>query len=304
MLEYSREFIELAMRLNYTAAAEKLHLSTSALSRHISDLESELGFSLFDRNPLALTQAGLFYLEEISSLIDELDRIVQKGRDISALSAEALTIYMLPSKTPFSDVVYETAAKLRRSHPGLATEIRVDDRFHTTEEALMDERADIGIVFAGSIADNDAIVTMPFAFSPLCAWVRSDSLLAGRESITLEDLQPYFHPKSTNRQSLTAIDSIASLFADNGLDLKVRLRNIEDRASFYLTLKEDEFLIEFLDDDEGFRLNPDLVKLTFSDPLPRPILLAFLRNSPNPLVGQFVKTCRALAEEKGLLRPA
>lgn len=44
MLDYSREFIVLAERLNYASAAEHLHMSTSALSRHIADLEQELEF--------------------------------------------------------------------------------------------------------------------------------------------------------------------------------------------------------------------------------------------------------------------
>ena len=99
MLEYSREFIELAMRLNYTTAAEQLHLSTSALSRHIADLESELGFPLFNRTPLSLTQAGQYYLESISAIIDELDEVVAHGRKISEHFSKPFRVYMLPSPT-------------------------------------------------------------------------------------------------------------------------------------------------------------------------------------------------------------
>lgn len=300
MLEYSREFIELAMRLNYTAAAEKLHLSTSALSRHIADLEAELGFTLLNRNPLELTPAGLFYLEKISTLIDDLDRIVKHGRDISALEDATLRIYMLPSKARFADVVYEAAAHMRRSMPGLTTDICVDDRFLTTEEALHQDKADIGVVFDGSISDTEAIATVPFAYSPLCAWVRRDNPLATRASVTLEDLSEYAHPKSTNRQSLTAIDALGRLFDSAGIPLKMHLRNLEDRASFFLTLREDEFMIEFEEDDEPGRVNPDLVRLRFEEPLLRPVILAYRRGSSNPLVGQLVKLCRALAKSQNL----
>lgn len=300
MLEYSREFIELAMRLNYTAAAEKLHLSTSALSRHIADLEAELGFTLLNRNPLELTPAGLLYLEKISTLIDDLDRIVKHGRDISALEDAALRIYMLPSKARFADVVYVAAAHMRRSMPGLTTDICVDDRFLTTEEALHQDKADIGVVFDGSISDTGTIATAPFAYSPLCAWVRRDNPLATRVSVTLEDLSEYAHPKSTNRQSLTAIDSVNRLFDSAGLTLKTHLRNLEDRTSFFLTLREEEFMIEFEEDDEPGRVNPDLVRLHFEEPLLRPVILAYRRGNSNPLVGQLVKLCRTLAKSQNL----
>lgn len=302
MLEYSREFIELAMRLNYTAAAEKLHLSTSALSRHITDLEAELGFTLFNRNPLELTPAGLFYLEKISALIDDLDCIVGQGRDISALEETALHIYMLPSKARFADVVYEAAAHMRRDIPGLVTDICVDDRFLTTEEALVEGKADIGVVFDRSISDTEAIATVPLAYSPLCAWVRRDNPLAKLPSVTLEELSDYAHPKSTNRQSLTAINSVISFFKAHGLDLKVHLRNLEDRLSFFIGLRDDEFMIEFAEDGDPRHVNPDLVMLPFDTPTLCPVSLAYRRGEPNPLVGQFVKRCRILAKNQGLLQ--
>ena len=47
-----REFVVLALRLDYAAAARELHMSVSSLSRHISALETEMGFQLFNRNPV------------------------------------------------------------------------------------------------------------------------------------------------------------------------------------------------------------------------------------------------------------
>ena len=300
MLDRSREFIELAMHLNYTTAAERLHLSTSALSRHIADLENELGFTLFNRTPLTLTRAGQYYLEAISSIIDDVDRTIEKGREIARQADEVLRIYMLPSRARYADVIYEAAARLRREIPGLSTEVCVDDRFLTTEEALLCGKADVGIVYEGSVVDEDSIVTMPFAYSPICAWVHRENPLSEQASVSPESLRDLAHPKSTNRQSLTATDSVERMFATYGIDLKTHLRNIEDRSGFFLTLKPDEFVIDFAEDTDPIRLNPDLVPVPFEPVLRRPLLLAFLRDNPNPLVGQFVKLCRALAEDRGL----
>lgn len=299
MLEYSREFIELAMRLNYTTAAEQLHLSTSALSRHIADLESELGFPLFNRTPLSLTQAGQYYLESISAIIDELDEVVAHGRKISEHLSKPFSVYMLPSRSPFANVVYEVSAGLRRNHAGLSTDICVDDRLLTTEEALLNGKADIGVVFAGSIVDKGAIAVEPFAEASVCVYVRNTSPLASKGAVVLQDLCDFFHPKTTNRQSLTATDSIRDLFASVGISLKLRLRNFPDRAGFFPTLKHDEFLVEFADDDEVLRVNPDLVRIEFAGGLRRPVFLAHRRDCDNPLVGEFIESCQQLARERG-----
>jgi hypothetical protein len=54
------EFIVLAEKLNYSKASKMLFISQSVLSRHIMDLEEELGVRLFDRDyrNVSLTSAG------------------------------------------------------------------------------------------------------------------------------------------------------------------------------------------------------------------------------------------------------
>ena len=44
-----REFLYLSEELNYSATARHFFINQSALSRHIMDLEAELGCSLFVR---------------------------------------------------------------------------------------------------------------------------------------------------------------------------------------------------------------------------------------------------------------
>lgn len=297
MLDYSREFIVLAERLNYASAAEHLHMSTSALSRHIADLEQELGFPLFNRAPLSLTPAGQYYLESIDDLIGNLDRIISRGKEIAAQDGRPFTIYMLPCRTTFSDIVYKAAAELRRRNPELATAICVDDRFLTTEEALLQHKADIGVVYDGSIIGNEAIATVQYAQAPLSAWVCRANPLAQLESLSLEDLAPYAHPRSTNRQSQTATDSIAKLFQNHGIDVQMHFRNITTRADFFLALRPDEFVIEFEEDADPLRLNPDLVQLHFDPPLTRPVLLAYLKGNSDPAIRQFVDCCLTFAQE-------
>ena len=61
-LRHLRYFKVLAETLNFTRAAELLHIAQPPLSRQISQLEDELGTLLVARErPLRLTEAGRFF---------------------------------------------------------------------------------------------------------------------------------------------------------------------------------------------------------------------------------------------------
>src|SRR5215203_5874616 len=59
-LDLLRGFEAAARLLSFTRAGEELHLSQSAVSRQIQDLEAQLGVKLFERRhrALALTESG------------------------------------------------------------------------------------------------------------------------------------------------------------------------------------------------------------------------------------------------------
>src|SRR3954468_13192901 len=81
-LRHLRYFIAAAETENVTRAAQKLHVSQPAISRQIRDLESELGFALFERSAksLRLSPAGFVFLEQSRALLKQVDTAVQSAR--------------------------------------------------------------------------------------------------------------------------------------------------------------------------------------------------------------------------------
>ncbi len=61
-LHHIREFLVLSQYKNYNVAAKHLFMSQPTLSRHIKEMEEELGVSLFDRSTrrVELTECGVF----------------------------------------------------------------------------------------------------------------------------------------------------------------------------------------------------------------------------------------------------
>lgn len=75
-LRHLRYFIGLAGSLNFTRAAEQLHVTQSTLSHQIKQLETEIGLALFDRSGkrVTLTEAGDEFLHHATRALREIDQ--------------------------------------------------------------------------------------------------------------------------------------------------------------------------------------------------------------------------------------
>ncbi|MCZ2996008.1 LysR family transcriptional regulator, partial [Acinetobacter baumannii] len=82
-LRHLRYFQVLGETLNFTRAAERLHIAQPPLSRQIQQLEDELGVMLLERGrPLRLTEAGRFFYEHANVLLEQLAKVCDTTRRI------------------------------------------------------------------------------------------------------------------------------------------------------------------------------------------------------------------------------
>jgi len=98
---------------SFTLAAEELHLTQSAVSRQVKDLEGLLGFSLFRRNGrrVALTDAGAGFANDLAIDLERLKqtvtRAVTAGNAKSTLRIAALSTFasrwLIPRLPDFQD---------------------------------------------------------------------------------------------------------------------------------------------------------------------------------------------------------
>ncbi len=98
-LRHLRYFSALAGSLNFTRAAERLHVTQSTLSHQIKQLEDELGTRLVDRTGkrVALTEAGEAFLHHATLALQEIDRGLGALREDSQETAGELRIGSTPT---------------------------------------------------------------------------------------------------------------------------------------------------------------------------------------------------------------
>lgn len=138
-------FISVAQNLSFTKAANELHISQPAISRHIQELESSYKIQLFVRsgNKIELTVAGrifLKYAEEIAGIYRALQL------EINLLSGSFSGELRIGASTTIAQYVIPP---LVAKYIGMFPEIRLSLMTGNTEQienALDENKIDIGLI--------------------------------------------------------------------------------------------------------------------------------------------------------------
>src|ERR671911_2509030 len=85
-LRQLRAFVAVAEELNFTRAAERLHMAQQAISKSVRQLEAELGVELLERTTreVRLTEAGAALLEAGRDVLRAADAAFARAREVGA----------------------------------------------------------------------------------------------------------------------------------------------------------------------------------------------------------------------------
>jgi len=117
-----RAFEGVARHGSFTAAANALLISQSALSRHVIALERLIGVQLFERRPhaLTLTKAGQHLLPAVVKSFDRLEYALDDIRNEGAPAQRTLRVQMPPS------FAVQLAVPILRDFRRTSTEVDID----------------------------------------------------------------------------------------------------------------------------------------------------------------------------------
>jgi DNA-binding transcriptional LysR family regulator len=176
-LEQLRIFVAVAEALHMTRAAERLHLTQSAVSAAIASLEERHSVRLFDRvgRHLELSDAGRTFLPEARSLILNARRADQTLDDLAGLKRGALAI--AGSQTVFNYWLPVRAARFTERHPAIALTLIAGNTAQVAE-AVRDGTADLG--FVEGVVDEPRLSREKIATDRIAIYAAKKHPLAGK----------------------------------------------------------------------------------------------------------------------------
>src|SRR5581483_4171698 len=184
-LRHFYSFVAVAEELSFTRAAKRLQIAQPPVSRHIQDLESELGIKLLerDRAKVALTDAGRSFLNEARAVLQHVSQAVEAAKQVSKGWAGTVRLGIAKG---LGDVV----SRVLNEYLRVASKVEIDvldipSGFQAA--ALIERRIDVGFL-RPPIGERQLISARLFQ-EPFEVVLRKTSPLAKHKSLRVRDLK-------------------------------------------------------------------------------------------------------------------
>ena len=176
----------LAEELNFTRAAERLHITQSGFSKQINEVEAQHRFHLFirrNKRNVELTEVGRIFVEEARLALLHIDRAVELGRAAREGSDSVLTV----GHSPDADQTWISAVLAIRlpMYPKLRIQL-VSGYSSELVRSIM--AGDLNLALVTAPPENPRITAAAFARTHLYAALPQTHAAAQKEDIALQDL--------------------------------------------------------------------------------------------------------------------
>jgi DNA-binding transcriptional LysR family regulator len=184
-LEY---FVAVAAELNFSRAAQRIHVVQSALSASVARLEKELGVDLFDRSKrqIALTAAGEVFLTHAREVMHTADRARTSVDAFRDQLSGTVTLGTLMSWGTLN--LPAALQEFRASNPLVTVQLRqsvTGSAGHLT--AIADGRMDLALVSISTLG-SPLVTLRELMREPMVFVCESSHPLAHRRRVELADL--------------------------------------------------------------------------------------------------------------------
>lgn len=180
-----RYFTEVARQKNFSKAAQIIHVSQSAISKIIKDLETELGVTLLNRNSKAveLTDAGIIFFNQAQQVVSLFDSLTSKFEKEYKLARGKILIGLPPitEATVFAQLLGE----FKKQYPQIDIEL-YEHGSKKVEQKIREGSLDIGIVC--HIPDMTIYDSFALSNDPLRVIIHTGHPLSRLKTIDLRSL--------------------------------------------------------------------------------------------------------------------
>lgn len=205
---------------NLTEVSEALFTSQSGVSKHIKELESELGVELFVRRGkrlVELTGPGQEMIELVERMLRDAESLKSIAEQFSHRDEGTLSIATTHTQARYA--LPKVVIEFKRQFPKVHLTLHESSPDHIVE-MLLDGRADIGVATEG-LGDSAELASYPFYSWRHVVIVPPGHPLEDEPELTLATLAEY--PLITYREGFTGRDRIDRAFADAEIEPQIVL---------------------------------------------------------------------------------
>jgi DNA-binding transcriptional LysR family regulator len=218
-------FVCVAEERSFTVAARKLHMTPSAVSKQITDLEAKLGLTLLNRSTrgVALTDAGTKLFEQSAQALENLTAAISAARDLQGAPQGVLRLHVVTGHAQW--VLAPLLPRFMARFPTLHLEVTTS----TPADSLVKARADL--VISGKTLPDPGVAYRDLGPVPYVVCAAPD----------------YFrhHGKPAKPEDLVHHNClIHTIFAPKSWPFTVDRRNISVRVKGTLSSSSSEVLLQ------------------------------------------------------------
>ncbi|MGO4701779.1 LysR family transcriptional regulator [Dyella sp. 2RAB6] len=185
-LRQLRAFLAVARLQHFRRAAESLHLTQPAISRHIAELEAELDVRLFDRNTREVvpTEAGRYLQGAVERVLDELEGVLAHVHSESERRRGKVRVASVPTLS--AGLMPASIAACARDYPQLTVQLH-DQAQTLVLDSVRSGEVDFGLAIEP--ADRESFDTETILDDPFVLVCRADHPFAALAEVPWKKLK-------------------------------------------------------------------------------------------------------------------
>lgn len=212
-------FLAVVEEHSIAKAAEREHITSPAISKRITELETTLSVQLFDRHPKGIraTAAGEALAADVRSIFAILDRAENKLSEYASGNRGRIRIHANPSG--LSGALPDALRGYLKAHPLVGIQLEEKHSIDVVR-AVTEGEADIGI-FAPHVS-AEGLTVHPYQQIKLMLITPLDHVLAKRKTISLAEAAAHDFVSLSDASSIGNL--VLRMAAEQGVALRHRLQ--------------------------------------------------------------------------------
>jgi DNA-binding transcriptional LysR family regulator len=286
-IRHLRYFIAVAEELNFSRAAERVHVAQPALSAQVRTLETHVGCELFRRTTrkVELTPAGQLLLPDAREIVRRADEAVAKLGALARGQRGALRVGFVAHAA--GETSTEILRRFEADFPAIDVELVESRTLEGTQERVIEHETDAAFVWLPIL--HEELDSEPIASERKLVAMHPEHRLASKPAIAPDDLgdEPIVAP--WERYSRETTTFWLSPFREARKDFDVFAESLDECMNL---VSRGVAVYCVPESVKRFYGRPDVVFRPLLGVMPSGIALVWHRRSQNPAVATFVEVTR------------